>query len=131
MTKECPICLETKDVESGFGYRNKPEGRRPQTWCRSCRSTGKIKSYIEREQKEAPEVSLARDTAMFPVFSGVIDTEPRNVKEVRIRSITVERTDLQTWLRRIYQETYPGDKAGDKRSINFMKAKLTKKGVLR
>lgn len=51
--KECPICGEVKPVESGFGYRQKPEGLRPNSWCRSCRGTGKIKSQYAREREQS------------------------------------------------------------------------------
>jgi len=36
--KSCPNCMLIGSIPKYFGYRKKPEGIRPQSWCITCRN---------------------------------------------------------------------------------------------
>lgn len=144
-TKECPICLEVKDVNTGFGLRSKPEGPRPNSWCRKCRATGKIKSQIEREQREPKhwgDIVMDNVDAMAKAFSPTPEQTERLKKfckpvalptvddfymRAQLKQLAKAEQDAERdSLRAEYFVRFPNDKAGGKRSINFMKQRLGK-----
>lgn len=69
-TKQCPCCGKVKNIEKDFGFRS--GNNKPQSWCRLCRGTGKIKSQIEREKAQSQPRSK------------------RLVKDVKVRFLTSE-----------------------------------------
>lgn len=174
-TKECPICHEVKPIRRDFGLRLKPEGFRPNSWCRKCRATDKIKSQIEREgvnwlkdklvnpparprqiglSKRAQELKdqgvyistmdnysteeLKNFINVPPVFTGPIECDSPvsySTTEVIVESTARGAVDHLTWqkeqkdaerdyLRNLYHERRPNDKAWAVRSINFIRKRL-------
>lgn len=106
----CPKCgqnaSDPKLIEDLFGYRKVPHPK-PQSWCRACRN----------KQKRVAPSNPAPPLNLGAAFSGHLAIATGFSFE------QLHRDELKA----MYQSHYPGDKAGAKRSVNFMKARLKRK----
>lgn len=129
-TKICPRCKFEGDVEENFGWRTVAGKRYPQSQCGKCRGRAPLEARGPHPKKAKPAPVLkARNAVKLPKLPEVIHASAAKIQILPLPPSSKEH------VQRLYREQFPNDKAGQitkgrgSRSLNFMLAKLEKKGI--
>ncbi|MCP3102736.1 hypothetical protein LZ198_28055 [Myxococcus sp. K15C18031901] len=75
----CPRCNHVGPTDQDFGYRQMTSGRRPQSWCRSCRG-----QHLESSESSRPAstttASASEEGWLFPPETTTSTRPPRRGK---------------------------------------------------